>query len=187
VKDTVLKDRGLLLKRFLKAPDKIGSITPSSGYLKDKMLANLRWDEIACIVELGAGTGVFTEYIATHKRKSCCTIVFEQDQVLRELLERQYPDLHFAGKAENIQETLKRFGILKADCIISSLPFATFPPEHRQEIVEDIHASLKDNGSFVAFQYSLQMHQMLKKRFKSVSLGFEIRNLPPAFIYYCKK
>ena len=39
------------------------------------MLAALPWDQIDSIVELGAGTGVFTEYIAAHKKDTCQAVI----------------------------------------------------------------------------------------------------------------
>lgn len=65
-------------RKFILHPKKIGSITPSSTFLTKKMLGNLPWQELDTIVELGAGTGVFSDYIACNKKKSCQVLLIEQ-------------------------------------------------------------------------------------------------------------
>lgn len=41
--------------------------------------------------------------------------------------------------------------------------------------------------TFVAFQYSLQMKNMLNNYFDKVTIDFVPLNMPPAFVYYCEK
>jgi len=48
-------------------------------------------------------------------------------------------------------------------------------------------SALRENGQWIAFQYSLQMYPSFRKTFAEVKLGFELRNFPPAFIYRCRK
>lgn len=71
----MLTTRAVFLYKFFAKPQRIGSVTPSSSFLTRKMLADLPWDGINTIVELGAGTGVFTKYIAENKKKSCQVLV----------------------------------------------------------------------------------------------------------------
>lgn len=182
----MMENRSIFLQKFFCAPTKIGSLTPSSQYLTRKMLYALPWDKIDSIVELGAGTGVFTEYIAAHKKQSCQAIVIEQDTLMRRQLEERFPDLSFGSQAENLPFILQKFGLEKVDCIISGLPFAIFPQQLRQQILCGVECSLKAGGQFIAFQYSLQMYSSFKKCFPEIKLGFELRNFPPAFIYRCK-
>ncbi|SFX80917.1 hypothetical protein SAMN04487866_12816 [Thermoactinomyces sp. DSM 45891] len=70
---------------FLRSPRKVGSIIPSSQFLAQEMLKNVPWEQMKTIVELGAGTGVFTEHMARSKPSTCQMIVFEQDMELREV------------------------------------------------------------------------------------------------------
>jgi len=58
-----MRTRAAFLYKFIQKPKEIGSIVPSSSFLTKKMLMNLPWDHIETIVELGAGTGVFTKFI----------------------------------------------------------------------------------------------------------------------------
>lgn len=183
----MMANRSVFLQKFFCAPTKIGSITPSSKYLTHKMLAALPWDQIDSIVELGAGTGVFTEYIAAHKKDTCQAVIIEQDTLMRSRLEERFPSLLYGSQAENLPFILQKFGMEKVDCVISGLPFAIFTQELRRQILCAAQSSLQPDGRFIAFQYSLQMYPAFKKSFAEVALGFEWRNFPPAFVYRCRK
>lgn len=173
--------------KFISEPQKIGSFTPSSRFLTRKIFYNLPWDNLNTIVELGAGTGIFTRYIAMHKKDSCRIVVIEQDSVMRGRLEFEYPEMIFGSQAENLPYILQYAALPKVDCIVSGLPFACFSQDLRKCILDGIYASLKTEGRFVAFQYSLQMRSLLKQYFRTVEIGFEFFNFPPAFVYYCEK
>lgn len=180
-------ERALFLNKFFTAPQTIGSITPSSSFLAKKMLKSLLWEELDVIVELGAGTGVFTDYIARRKKPSCRVLVIEQDAQMRETLRRKHPDFFYGSRAESTHWFLEKYNLPTADCIVSGLPFANFSDTLRSEILVSIDQSLKANGQFVAFQYSLQMKSLLKQHFAQVRTSFELFNFPPAFIYHCQR
>lgn len=182
-----MTDRIAFLNKFIMKPRKIGSITPSSSFLSNKMLSALSWEQIDTIVELGAGTGVFTKYIANHKKESCQVFVIERDFTMRKALRNNYPEFHYGAKAEKLRWLLHRNNIAQVDCIISGLPFSAFSECQRIEIMQAVYRSLKPGGIFIAFQYSLKMRKMLKKNFSKVHIDFVLLNMPPAFVYYCKK
>lgn len=182
-----LIDRFLFLYKFVQSPSSIGSITPSSSVLAKKMMGNLPWDSIDAIVELGAGTGVFTRYIFKHKKPSCKAIIIEKDVQLLESLIATYPLFHFDCDAEKLDRVLQELNIPEVDCIISGLPFAVFSSKLRKRILLAIERSLKPGGQFIAFQYTLQMKNTLEQCFDEMNLSFVPFNLPPAFVYHCKK
>ena len=184
-------DRILFLKKFIDEPKKIGSLTPSSRFLADKMLKDLPWENFSHVAELGAGTGIFTEQIIERKPSSCKFLVVEQDYSMRHLLEEKIhtprSDLIFDSFAENLCETLREINFPQLDCVISGLPFANMDEDLRRRIIENVHGSLKRDGIFVMFQYSLQMKTLLREYFSSVETNFFLLNFPPAFVYLCKK
>jgi phospholipid N-methyltransferase len=180
-------DRAVFLYKFIQNPKEIGSVVPSSSFLTRKMLANLPWDTIDVLIELGAGTGVFTKFITDNKKESCQILVIEQDSDMREALRSKYPAFYYGIKAEKLDWLLQRHDLAKVDCIVSGLPFAAFSESLRDEIMEKINGSLKPGGSFIAFQYSLQMQKTFKRYFSEVKIKFVPLNIPPAFVYCCKK
>ena len=182
----MLAERSIFLKKFIAHPMQIGSVTPSTKYLAQTMMKRLDWENVKQVVELGAGTGVFTAYIAAHKRPDCRALIIEQDKLLRENLMERFPRMEFGAQAENLPFLMQKFGMEKADCIISGLPFAVLGKELSKKILYGVCESLKERGEFVAFQYSLQIYPLLHQIFREVRLGFEVRNFPPAFVYHCR-
>ncbi|WP_240689319.1 class I SAM-dependent methyltransferase [Ammoniphilus sp. YIM 78166] len=184
---SITKERFTFLNKFIESPAQVGSITPSSKFLVNKMFENVSWDNLDTIVELGAGTGVFTSHLSKHKKVSTKAVIIEKDNQMRRNLETAYPSLTFGSDAERLDLLLHKLNIPRVDCIVSGLPFANFPLELRKNIMKAISKSLKPDGLFIAFQYSLQMKSMLKQYFDHVEVGFELRNIPPAFVYTCAK
>lgn len=178
--------RSIFLKKFITSPTKIGSCTPSSHYLTRKMVSRLDWPHARMIVELGAGTGVFTSYIDQHKRRDCSFLVIEQDPVMRAELKKQFPHCLFGNQAEDLSYLLKAKGLPQADYIISGLPLTVLPKDARHTIMEEVRQSLSPHGYFIAFQYSPCLYSLFHRYFKHVSLSFELRNVPPAFVFTCR-
>ena len=139
------------------------------------------------VVELGAGTGVFTRYISEQKSDDCQFLIVEQDADMRERLRMKFPEFHYGAQAERTDSLLVRFGLPPADCIVSGLPFANFSDGLRSEIIGAVSRSLQKGGLFIAFQYSLQLRDTLRSHFTAVDIEFVPLNLPPAFIYRCRK
>ena len=73
------------------------------------------------------------------------------------------------------------------DVVISSLPLANFPFALKRDILQQCYDALKPSGLFIQFQYSLIDYKLLKKKFSSVERKFTPLNIPPAFIYVCRK
>lgn len=180
-----MKDQMLFIKKFVAEPRVIGSITPSSAHLADSMLLNAKWQEIKAVAELGAGTGVMTRAILERMAKDCELMVFEIDDDLRRNLTEE-TSLEIYSDARSLPDVMRSRGIEKAQLIVSSLPYAVLPREVTKSVMEGVARSLADDGSFVAFQYSLHMKGAFEKIFGSVDIRFVMMNIPPAFVYECR-
>ena len=166
----------------------VGSMIPSSRFLAAKMLNHIPINDAKVVVELGPGTGVFTEKILEKISEHTQLIVIElNDDFFNTLNEKlNHPNLHLKhGSANQLGMYLKEIGVEKADLIISSLPLANIPSALRKEIIETAKNCLTDTGKFVQFQYSLQSLKTLKRNFRSVKVDFTAFNFPPAFVYTC--
>lgn len=89
--------------------------------------------------------------------------------------------------AEKIEYYLNENGYTSADYIVSSLPFAMIPDTVVHSILTNADNALSENGKYIQFQYSLNAKKKLEGYFSEVSINFTLLNLPPAFIYVCKK
>ncbi|EPY03685.1 methyltransferase type 11 [Paenibacillus alvei TS-15] len=175
------------LYKFTRYPKQIGSITPSSSFLARRMVSQIDWSTVRYVAELGSGTGAITKYMKQAAVPGTKTLLFECDPFMRDQLVRQYPDCSCYPDANQLLESMRSAGIGQLDCIISGLPFFNFPQEMRDSIIDEVLQSLKPRGLFVAFQYSKQMRIKLSLYFDVEALHFVPLNMPPAFIYVCRK
>lgn len=178
-------ERARFIYKFIQSPRRIGSITPSSRFLTQAMLKKIQWDKVKHVVELGAGTGVFTRQLAQRLSPQATAIIFEQDDQLRDFISNQFPAYTFMKHAQTLRSTLDNLQIDKVDTIISGLPFTNFPLDLTHFILDQIMESLTSDGLFITFQYSLQLKKELRKRFQYVNIQFVPLNLPPTFVYIC--
>ncbi len=180
----------LFLKQFFKQKKMVGAVAPSSRFLAHKMLNHLPLSTVEVIVELGPGNGVFTRRIIKEMGENTQLIVIELNDLFYEELSTsiQDPRVHFFHDSANkIGEFIQQIGKDKANIIISSLPLANFPEDLKTDLLDSIHKSLDDKGTFVQFQYSLQSKKAIKKRFEKTKITYTPFNLPPAFVYSCMK
>ncbi|AUS08455.1 phospholipid methyltransferase [Laceyella sacchari] len=173
---------------FIKTPHLVGSVAPSSRYLTKAMMSKIPFSSASTIVELGAGTGVFTKALAQLAQPGSHVMIFEQDEPLRKSLQTRFPQFQIESDALELLRVLEqnKLGRNQVDVIVSGLPFACFSQGLRDALLEQVTGALKPGGMFVAFQYSLQMKRQFSEWFAEMSLEFVPMNLPPAFVYTCR-
>jgi phospholipid N-methyltransferase len=185
-------EKYLFLKRFLSSPKGIGGVFPSSNYLAKKMIRQLDIDSCPNIAELGVGTGSLTRYIFKYMNPYTKMYLFEKDPVFLNYLNKKYQfdnncNIKTFSDALKIREVFKNMEGVNPDMIVSGLPFANFEQKTRKKFLKDIHETLRPNGLFIAYQYSLGIYKELKEMYSEVELDFVFFNIPPAIIYRCKK
>ena len=154
------------------------------------MLDHLDFSSAEFVVELGPGTGVFTDRIIEKLGKDTNLLVIELNDTFHKDLKSRIKDkrVHIRkGSASDLQKFMNELNMVQADFIVSSLPLAVIPDILRKRIVLEANAQLNDNGEFIQFQYSLQSFKLFKKVFNKVSVRPCLFNMPPAFVYSCKK
>lgn len=153
------------------------------------MLKPIQFKNANCIVEYGAGTGVFTEKLLQKMHSNSILIIFEINDVFFEELNKINDSrlVIIKDSAEKIEYYLRLNNQKKADYIISSLPFAMIPEEIVDIILKNSYNSLSDKGKFIQFQYSFNCLSKLKAIYNKVKIKFTFLNLPPAFVFVCSK
>ena len=185
-----MSNRIKFFQEAIKNVKTLGTVTPSSRFLSRKMIKKIDFTNAKILVELGPGNGAITKYILENLAPKAVLICFEiNDNFYNQLKELQHPQLIVVNaSAEKIEEELKKLNIGSVNYIISSLPFTIIPDDISDEILKKCYQVLENKGTFVQYQYSLTYFKKLKKVFKdAISLEFEPLNIPPAFIYRCKK
>ena len=179
-------DGRLFLQRFMQKPRQIGSVVPSSRFLAEKMVQHVPWEQVSAVAELGAGTGAITRVLNHRLTANTEVFIFEMDRDMRRGLELEFPAFHYHPDASTLVQSISRH-TTQLDCIISGLPFFNFAPRMRDRILDQVWEALRPGGLFIAFQYSLQMKKLLERRFHLERMDFVPLNLPPAFVYTCRK
>ncbi|QJD88139.1 class I SAM-dependent methyltransferase [Cohnella herbarum] len=181
------KEARVFFNKFMKKPNQIGSVVPSSRFLAESMVGSIPWHNVKAVAELGAGTGAITRAISRRAGPDTRVYLFEKDSKMRKQLKSEYPDYTCAANVTNMLRILEQEGESQLDCIVSGLPFYNFPQHLRDKLMEQIIGALKPDGLFVAFQYSLQMRKQMSKLFEIEKIKFVPLNFPSAFVYVCRK
>lgn len=155
------------------------------------MMENIDFSKHKTLVELGPGTGVFTHSILSKMPKDSVLFIFELHEPfyhkLKHELKHDQRAVVIHDSAENMLHHLNQAGYSCANVVLSSLPLANFNITLREQIVQEVHTCLCEHGIYVQFQYSLKTKKMIQRYFEKTKITFTSRNLPPAFVYTCKK
>jgi phospholipid N-methyltransferase len=184
-------------KVFLRAPALTSAIIPSSPWLAERMVADIGLERAKVVVEIGPGTGAFTRAIQKEISPSAFYLAVEIDKVFASHLKRQFPGLNVVNdSAERLDRHLQDFGHAAADCVLSGLPWAGFGGDQQQRLLGAVVRTLKPGGMMTTYAFNhvawrsgaRAFRKLLESSFSEVTTTrTEWRNLPPAFVYRCRK
>jgi phosphatidylethanolamine/phosphatidyl-N-methylethanolamine N-methyltransferase len=142
--------------RWLRAPNRIGAVAPSSRFLARAMAKQVDIRRPDTVIELGGGTGSVTKALLEVGVPAERLVVVERDERLYHMLRRRFPQLRVVlGDARQLVALLRPLGIGAVSTIVSSLPLVSMPKLVRRQIVEQSFALLDEAGRFVQYTYSL--------------------------------
>ena len=192
-----MRDRAKFLAAFVKRPFDTGSITPSSAQLAEAMIEGMGLAEADTVVELGPGTGVFTKRIQEQLKPEARLLCFEINQEMAEALRRNFPRIQVVNDSiESLAHHLKEAGRDSVDAAISGLPWAAFSPDRQRRLLDATVKCMKPGARFATFAYShaawtppaRKFRELLDQCFIRVETSQVVwRNVPPAFVYRCRK
>lgn len=184
------------IKQFISAPKRTGAIAPSSRHLCQLVVRTSAISKAKVVVELGSGTGVFTEGIIGSLADKALFLALEVNPIFAMATRRRCPSaIVYEDSAETIGNYLQKHGAGQCDCIISGLPWGLFDKEMQQRLLSSVTQSLSCEGEFLAFTYvgcsilpgARRFHRMLSNLFSDVKKTRTVwRNIPPAFVYHCR-
>jgi len=176
--------QGQFFKTFIKQPKLNASITPSSRRAAKGMLDGLDLGSMEYVVELGPGTGVFTDLLAQRLPATCKVLLIELEEVYIEPLQENYDDRFEVVRCSacNLQSLLNERGISRVDLVISGLPF-NMPSEVKTKLQKTL-LNLTETGTtmrwFTYFPWVMKKHY---SQFNMKRANFILWNFPPMWIY----
>ena len=191
------KDRISFFRQFLLHPGSVGAVLPSSHALAQTMVDWIDWPNVHAAAEFGPGTGVFTQSILSSLAPGAKFVAIEANPQFVQLLQQRYPNAAvYHDSVGNVQRVCEREQIERLDAILCGLPWASFSNEDQMEFLTAMMAVLKPNGQFATFAYlqglllpaGQRFRRLLAQYFSKVERsGVVWRNLPPAFVYRCRR
>jgi phospholipid N-methyltransferase len=175
-----------ITREFLRHPMLTGAIAPSSPRLAGTMTAGLGLERATSVVELGPGTGVFTEAVLALLRPEARLTAFEINPRLASSLRARFPQVDVVtGSAETLP-------VEDVDVVVSGLAWTAMTADRQRRILDAVTAALAPNGRFTTFAYAhtawtppaRRFAASLRSRFAVVERTSVVwGNLPPAFVY----
>lgn len=168
----------------------IGSVTPSSRFLVERMVKSSALAGAKTVVEYGPADGVITRDLLKAMSPDATLYAVEFNEKMHAALLKKVKDARLnaiRGDVRHVDKLLIDRGITAVDRIVSCIPFALFTGRERHEILTKTTNLLAPGGRFVAFGYTTHLIPMLKDYFSDVDIQFEVRNIPPSFIFTALK
>jgi phospholipid N-methyltransferase len=173
------------LQGFLRKPQQVGSVIPSSRFLERRLVSYSGARQARVLVELGPGTGGTTRALLHALPADGRLLAIELEPRFAAIL-RGMDDprlIVHEGSAEHLLETLREHGLGAPDAVISGIPFSTMDAALGRRIAKAIHDSLGSGGRFVAYQVRGKVHDVAKPFFGRAEIDVELRNIPPMRVY----
>jgi phosphatidylethanolamine/phosphatidyl-N-methylethanolamine N-methyltransferase len=177
-------------RQWLKNPLAIAAISPSSRQLARQMVAELPPDTRR-VIELGGGTGVFTNALIEHGIAPADLMVLELNEELHHHLRHRFVDACVVcADARDLPDVARRVGYLDAgpaDAVISGLGLLSMPRPMQQAIVSAAFDTLRPDGRLIQFTYGpaspVSKEVLAELDLSSRRGNFAWWNMPPATVY----
>ncbi len=182
-------DRIQFFRESIKNLKSVGTLTRSSRYLCLQMIRPIDFNHATCLVELGGGDGVVTKHILKKMRSDARLYTFELNEQFCEVLQAIDDDrlVVLQEDVAGIKDILAKYDIDEVDAIVSAIPFVIFPEDKAYSIITTCKDLLKKTGVFTQIHYSLFLKKLYKRTFESLKIRFVPINVPPAFVFACRK
>lgn len=177
-------------RQWLKNPLGVAAISPSSPQLARQMMSELPRGARR-VIELGGGTGVFTQALLDHGVAPADLLVIELNEELHQHLQKHFPQVQVAcADARDLGSVAQARGFgpeAPADAVISGLGLLSMAKAVQQEILSAAFDCMQPHGRFVQFTYG-PANPVAKEVVDALDLNarrgsFTWWNVPPATVY----
>lgn len=174
------------LREWLTAPLRVGAITPSGATLAKAMTAEIG-PETGPVIELGPGTGVFTQNLIERGVPEHRLALIEAGSEFAALLEARFPQALTLWMDASRLRSVHLFGGEPAGAVVSGLPLLSMKPRKVIAILDGAFSHLGAGGAFYQFTYGpgcpVPRPILDRLGLKAARVGRALANVPPASIF----
>jgi phospholipid N-methyltransferase len=192
-----LREHVLIFKRFLRNPRTVGAVSSSSRALARQMVSAIPTDRPVTVVELGPGTGAFTDAIVRRVAPGSRILAFEIEPLFVSRIRERWPSVDCVEtSAEHLEQVVRERGVGAVDHVVSGLPYASLPAAMTEQVIDGVARTLRAGGTFTTFQYvhgfamppGRTFRRLASRRLETpVERRFVARNFPPTYILSWRK
>lgn len=179
-------DRSRFLLAWVRRPLRIASVTPSSTFLAALITREIT-PSSAPVLELGPGTGVFTQALLARGVAPGEITLVEREEAFIILLRQRFPlasvlaiDVRQIAREKALQDCC--FG-----AVVSGLPLPNLSRSELYALIAACFDRLAQGGAFYQFTYGLKCPVpsgiLRALGLRSDRIGWTLRNFPPAAVY----
>jgi phospholipid N-methyltransferase len=171
---------------LLADPRRVGAVVPSGAALARAITREISPNS-APVVELGPGTGAFTERLLERGVPEDRLALVEYGPDFARLLQARYPHAQVLQMDATRLRHVDLFNHEKAGAVVSGLPLLSLSPREVIGILRGAFHHLRADGAFYQFTYGPRCPVapaiLARLGLRATRIGRAIINVPPAGIY----
>lgn len=179
-------DAFLFFRAWLSAPLRVASVTPSGRALSSLMTAEIS-AQTGTVIELGPGTGVFTEALLRQGVAEENLVLVEYGAEFAKQLSFRFPGARTVQMDAAQLRKLPLHGLAPVGAVVSGLPVLSMPIRKVHAILSGAFAHLRHGGAFYQFTYGprcpIPRPLLDRLGLKAKYIGWTPANIPPAAVY----
>lgn len=173
-------------RSWISDPLRVAAIAPSGESLARVMTQEILPSD-GPVLELGAGTGVFTKaLLARGVRESDLTLVEYGSDFMR-VLQFRFPNARVLWMDASQLGQYDLFPDAPAGAVVSGLPLLSMSPRKVVSILAGAFSHIRPGGAFYQFTYGprcpISRPILDRLGLKATRIGGTVLNLPPASVY----
>ncbi|MET0314461.1 MAG: SAM-dependent methyltransferase [Hansschlegelia sp.] len=174
------------LREWLISPLRVGALFPSGATLAKAMTAEID-RETGNVIELGPGTGVFTQALIERGVPENRLALIETGSEFATLLDLRFPKARTLWMDASRLAAVELFGGERAGAVVSGLPLLSMKPRKIIAILDGAFSHLRPGGAFYQFTYGpmcpVPRPILDRLGLKATRISRALANVPPASVY----
>lgn len=167
-------------------PKRVGAIAPSGSALAEAITREIS-PESAPVIELGPGTGAFTQRLLERGVPEDRLALIEYGPDFARLLEKRYSHARVLRMDATRLKHVELFDDEKAGAVVSGIPLLSMTARQILAILHGAFHHLRPGGAFYQFTYgpTCPVPRAILERLdlRAKRIGRAIVNVPPANVY----